>query len=42
MEVVGTNPTLEQKIESEITKISKNNPQTGTMEHQQLIKYLKD
>ena len=42
MQVVGTNPTLEQKIELEIIKIFKNNPQTGTMEHQQLIKYLKE
>ena len=42
MQVMGTNPTWEQKIESEIVKIFKNNPQTGTMEHQQLIKYLKE
>ena len=33
-------PTLEQNIELAITKIFKNNPQTGTMEHQQLVKYL--
>ena len=31
MEVVGTNRTLEQKIKKEISKILKNNPQTGTM-----------
>ena len=42
MQVMGTNLTWGQKIESEIVKIFKNNPQTGTMEHQQLIKYLKE
>ena len=39
---MGTNPTWEQKIESEIVKIFKNNPQTGTMEHQQLTQFLKE
>ena len=42
MEVVGTNPTLEQKIEKEISKILKNNPQTGNMEHLAFIKCLED
>ena len=35
MNVVETYPTLEQNIELAITKIFKNNPQIGTMEHQQ-------
>ena len=42
MQVMGTNPTWEQKIESEIVKIFKNNPQTGTMEHQKLTQFLKE
>ena len=42
MEVVETNPTLEQKIEKEISNIFKNNPQTGTMEPHELIQYLED
>ena len=42
MDVVGTNPTLEQNIELAITKIFNLNPQTGTMEHQLIVKYLEE
>ena len=35
-------PTLEQKLESEIVNIFKQNPNTGIMEHEKLILFLKE
>ena len=42
MEVVVTTPTLDQKVELAISQIFKDNPQTATMEYQQLNKYLEE
>ena len=40
MHVVGKDPSLDQTLEQEISKILKSNPATAMMEHHKLVEYL--
>merc|ERR1712215_504498 len=42
MQVMASKPTFKQKLESEIVKIFKQNPNTGIMEHEKLIRFIKE